>query len=123
MVDSPVKILSMVIFLVLVSQASSQCPLSSISVSQFKTGAKVEGQTQWSVTVTNKCRCVQAAVTLDCTGFENIERTDPELMRVSGNNCIVNMGRPISQVPLKFKYVWNQQLPLKPVSAKIYSCP
>jgi len=99
----------------------SQCFLSSISVSQFQTGVKVQGQTQWSVTITNKCACAQENVILNCTGFQFIERTDPELMRIYGNSCQVNMGRPISKVPLKFKYVWNQQLPLNPISSQI-SC-
>ncbi|KAG5002356.1 hypothetical protein JHK87_023428 [Glycine soja] len=119
--DSTVKILSVVLFSILISQGYSQCLLSDISVSQIQTGIKVQGKLEWSVTITNKCPCVQKNVILNCTGFQSIERINPSLLRVSHGHCLVNAGQSIYGDAIKFKYAWNKQFPLKPISSDI-SC-
>ncbi|TKY45425.1 hypothetical protein E2542_SST30612 [Spatholobus suberectus] len=79
MADSTIKILSVVLFFVLISQGYSQCSLSDLSISQFQSGVRVQGKPEWSVTITNKCPCVQKNVILNCAGFHSVERIDPSL--------------------------------------------
>ena len=47
---------------------AQQCKLSDISVSQQKTGASVQNKPEWSVTIENKCVCVQSNLKLKCDG-------------------------------------------------------
>ncbi|KAG4931376.1 hypothetical protein AAZX31_17G204500 [Glycine max] len=119
MVDSTIKILSIVLFLGFVSQGYSQCFLSDLSVSQIQTGVKMQGKPEWNVTITNNCSCVQKNVILSCNGFQSVEQIDPSLLKISPNGCLVNDGQPIYTDAIKFKYVWNQSFPLNPISSEI----
>ncbi|RZB52474.1 hypothetical protein D0Y65_048797 [Glycine soja] len=92
------NIFSIVLFLVLISQ----------------------GNPEWSVTITNKCPCIQKNVILNCTGFQSVERVNPSLLRVSRGGCLINAGQPIYGDAIKFKYAWNQQFPMKPISSDIF---
>ncbi|XP_020236430.1 uncharacterized protein LOC109815997 [Cajanus cajan] len=119
MADSSTQILSIVIFLALVSQGYSQCSLHDLSVEQSQTGAKVHGKTEWSVTITNKCPCVQTNVILNCIGFKSAERIDPSLLRVTPKGCLVNDGQSIYSDAIKFKYSWDNSFPLNPIYSEI----
>ncbi|KAK7359319.1 hypothetical protein VNO77_01274 [Canavalia gladiata] len=120
MADSATKILSLAVFLVLISQGyGAQCSLSDISVSQTKTGATVKGKPEWSVTVTNKCTCVQSNVVLNTAGFQTTEPIDPKILRISGNSGVLNDGLIIYTDPISFKYAWDNSFPLNPISSQI----
>lgn len=99
----------------------SQCLLSDISVSQIQTGIKVQGKLEWSVTITNKCPCVQKNVILNCKGFQSVESIKPSLLKVLHNICLVNSGQAIYGIPIKFRYASDQPFPLNPISSEI-SC-
>ncbi|TKY59944.1 TAPETUM DETERMINANT 1 [Spatholobus suberectus] len=99
----------------------SQCSLRDLSISQFRTGVRVQGKPEWSVTIANKCPCVQKNVILNCKGFQSVEHINPSLLRVSHNVCLVNGGQSIYGNVVKFTYVWDQAFPLNPISSEI-SC-
>ncbi|KAG4990934.1 hypothetical protein AAZX31_09G080900 [Glycine max] len=120
MADSTIKVFGIVFFLVLISQGYSQCFVSDISVRQSKTGVIVEGKQEWSVIITNKCPCPQKNVILNCKGFNSIERINPSLLTVSSDLCLLNAGQPIYKNVIKFKYVWDHQFPLNPISSVIF---
>ncbi|KAJ1407308.1 hypothetical protein SESBI_24411 [Sesbania bispinosa] len=119
MANSTSKILSIAFFLVLISQGYSQCSLKDLSIQQYKTGATVQQKTEWGVTITNNCPCVQKNVQLNCGGFQTMEHIDPSILSVSGNVCLVNDGQPIYGNPVTFKYAWDESFPLNPISSEI----
>ncbi|KAL2318027.1 hypothetical protein Fmac_031903 [Flemingia macrophylla] len=122
MANSSSKILSIVLFLTLISQGYSQCSLHDLSITQRQTGAKFEGKAEWSVTITNKCPCVQKNVILNCIGFQSAKTIDPSIFRrVSSRGCLVNAGQPVYADAIKFNYVWDHSFPLNPISSEI-SC-
>ncbi|KAK7247044.1 hypothetical protein RIF29_41920 [Crotalaria pallida] len=115
-----IKILSILLFLGLISQGYGQpCSLSDLSVDQSKTGAQVEGKPEWIVTITNKCVCSQNNAKLNCKGFQTIEPIDPSILRVSGNVCLVDNGNAIYRDSISFKYAWDNSFPLNPFSSEI----
>ncbi|KAK7318985.1 hypothetical protein RJT34_03694 [Clitoria ternatea] len=118
--DSTCKILCASIFLVLISQGYSQCSLKDLSVTQQRTGAKVEGKPEFSVTITNKCACVQTNVKLTCHDFKTVEAIDSsKFLAISEDSCLVNGGQPIYRDPISFKYAWDQPYQLNPISSQI----
>ncbi|KAK7318986.1 hypothetical protein RJT34_03696 [Clitoria ternatea] len=122
MADSiTIKILSIVLFSVLISQGYSQCSLKDISVSQQRTGVMVQGKPEWKVTVTNKCACGQKNVILNCDGFQTVEPLNPLILTVSnpGPYCLVTPGYPIYRDPVTFNYAWDVSFPLNPISSQI----
>ncbi|RDX62588.1 hypothetical protein CR513_59063, partial [Mucuna pruriens] len=100
---------------------SSKCFLSDLSVNQIQTGVKVQGKPEWNVTITNKCSCVQNNVILNCTGFQSTETIDPTILTVSLSSgfCLVTPGQSIYTEPVKFKYAWDHQFSLNPISSEI----
>lgn len=94
--------------------------MTDLSVSQFQTRVRVLGKPEWSVTITNKCPCIQKNVILNCTGFHSTERINPSLLKVSGDGCHVNADQPIYGDAIKFKYAWDIQFPLNPISSQIF---
>ncbi|KAE9601149.1 hypothetical protein Lal_00023808 [Lupinus albus] len=113
-------VVSTLLFLSLISQGYGQpCYLKDLSVQQSPTGAKINGKPEWVVTVTNKCVCVQANVMLNCKGFQTEEKIDPSILKVSGNECLLNFGNAITNNPVTFKYASNNRFPLNPVSSEI----
>ncbi|XP_057450752.1 uncharacterized protein LOC130742666 [Lotus japonicus] len=120
--DSTAKVLGIVFFLVLISQGYGQyCSLKDLSLSQSKTGAKVQGKPEYSVSITNKCACVQSDVKLNCRGFKTVEKIDPSLLQVLGDECLVNYGNSIYRDAVNFTYAWDRPFPLFPISSQI-SC-
>ncbi|WVZ21840.1 hypothetical protein V8G54_000384 [Vigna mungo] len=120
MAVSTVNILRIVFFFIFVSQGYSQCSLKDLSVSQSATGVKVQGKEEWSVTIINKCPCVQKNVLINCKGFQSVERINPSVFKVSKNGCIVNNGEAVYRDAVKFKYAWDHQFPLNPISSDIF---
>ncbi|WVZ16435.1 hypothetical protein V8G54_009607 [Vigna mungo] len=114
-----VKILIATILLALVSQGYSQCSLSDIHVDQKGTGRKVNGKPEWTVTITNRCACVQTNVQLNCKGFQTVEAVDPQFLKVSGDVCLVNSGKPLFNGAIVFGYASDTQFPLNPISSNI----
>ncbi|KAK7395342.1 hypothetical protein VNO78_15894 [Psophocarpus tetragonolobus] len=117
MSGSTIKIFSIIIFLVLISKSYSQCFVSDIVISQSPTGVKVQGKPEWSVSITNKCHCIQGDVILACKGFQSLEPVNPSILKVSPNGCLLNSGKPIQKNGVNFKYVSDQQYPFKPISS------
>ncbi|KAG0465513.1 hypothetical protein HPP92_019677 [Vanilla planifolia] len=106
----------------IVSQANgAACNLSSIVVSQERTGEVVEGQAEYEVTVSNECRCAQSQVLVRCFGLSSVELVDPNAIRpIDDENCLLkNGGSLVQRSPLHFRYAWKtpQSFPL--VSSKI----
>jgi len=99
----------------------SQCSLKDLTVNQFPTRNKVQGKQEWSVTINNKCPCVQKNVILNCKGFQSVESIKPSLLKVLHNICLVNSGQAIYGIPIKFRYASDQPFPLNPISSEI-SC-
>ncbi|KAK7383454.1 hypothetical protein VNO78_29133 [Psophocarpus tetragonolobus] len=97
----------------------SQCSLKDLSVSQTQTGAKVQGKSEWVVTIRNNCECVQKDVILNCDGFQTVEQIDPSIFSISRNGCLVNNGQPIYKDAVKFKYAWDESFALSPKSSEI----
>ena len=97
----------------------SQCSLKDISVTQYETGV-VENKPEWTVYISNKCHCAQKNVKLNCTGFQTSLGITPSVLRVSGNECILNDGEPIDKnLHIVFFYVWEKLFPLNPISSEI----
>nr|KYP51230.1 hypothetical protein KK1_026914 [Cajanus cajan] len=115
-----IKILSLILFLILISQGYSKCTPNDISVTQIRTGLMVQGKSEWSVAITNKCQCPQHNVNLNCSGFHSIEPIDPQILTVSLTDdfCIVTPAQPISKNVVSFKYAWDHQFPLNPISSQ-----
>ncbi|XP_020225540.1 uncharacterized protein LOC109807438 [Cajanus cajan] len=116
MAYSTTKLLSLVLFLALISQGYSDCSLKDIHVSQFLPGAKVEGKPEWQVNVSSMCSCAQS-LTLNCTGFQSVIPINPSVLKVSttSGTCLVNAGRRISATVVKFNYAWDQPFQLNPI--------
>ena len=99
----------------------SQCSLSDIHVTQSATGHKVNGKPEWTVSITNRCACVQTNVQLNCKGFQTVEAINSSLLKVSGDACLVSSGQPLFKGAILFNYAWDTQFPLNPISSNI-SC-
>ncbi|THU50493.1 hypothetical protein C4D60_Mb06t20800 [Musa balbisiana] len=97
------------------------CSTSDISVEQSKTGATVEGQAEYEVTVSNTCDCPQSKVMLLCYGLRSVVAVDPRAIKpVDATLCAVAEGRPLFKgTPIKFKYAWKTPQDFPVVSTKI----
>ncbi|KAG2380785.1 uncharacterized protein HKW66_Vig0201570 [Vigna angularis] len=113
------KIFVSFLLFVLVSQGYSQCSLSDIVINQSPTGRKVHGKTEWTVTITNRCACVQKNVKLNCNGFQTIEAVEASFLKVSGDVCLVSDGQPLFSGATMFNYAWDTQFSFKPISSTI----
>ncbi|CAJ1939837.1 unnamed protein product [Sphenostylis stenocarpa] len=121
MAASTIKLLTIVLFLALISEGYGKCLLSDISVSQSRTGVMVEGKPEWSVSITNKCSCAQTNVILNCTGFRSAEKIDHSILIVSllPRFCLVKPGQTINRDEVvSFKYAWDNQFSLNPISSE-----
>ncbi|XP_074563000.1 uncharacterized protein LOC141819654 [Curcuma longa] len=113
------SLLSLLVLVCFIHQGveAATCELSSIVVTQERTGASVEGQAEYEVTVSNTCSCPQSNVVVRCLGLSSIEPVDPSAITPIGNgdNCSVAGGQQLVQgTPVKFKYAWKtpQDFPL-----------
>ncbi|OIV89587.1 hypothetical protein TanjilG_18169 [Lupinus angustifolius] len=114
------EILTILLFLCLISQGYGFCSIKDLTVDVAKSGAEIKGKPEWVVTITNKCACVQKDVKLNCKGFNTVEQIDPSILSVSDNVClVVNNGNPIYRDPITFKYAWDTQFPLNPIESQI----
>jgi len=99
-----------------------RCDVSHIKVKTVRTGITVEGQPQYQVIVTNECPCAQSSVYLRCLGFSTVQPINPGVLKVKGDSCLINNGRPIVKgKPVSFKYSFLQPTDLIPQRSKI-SC-
>ncbi|KAL9442943.1 hypothetical protein AB3S75_016328 [Citrus x aurantiifolia] len=111
------NILYATLFLALISETMSQpeqgpCPPETLDISQKETGNIVQGKKEFAVEVFNWCKCAQRNVTLDCDGFQTVEKPDPVQMSISGFQCVLLQGRdiiPFSRV--HFKYAFDDEFP------------
>ncbi|KNA11977.1 hypothetical protein SOVF_130110 [Spinacia oleracea] len=118
------KIFSAVLFLFLICQKgnSYRCGVSNIKVTTRRTRNTVEGQPQYAVTISNNCPCAQSGVYLRCLGFSTVQPVNPRVMKVKGNSCLINNGRPIVKgKSLTFNYSFLQPTDLVPQRSLI-SC-
>ncbi|CAL0324920.1 unnamed protein product [Lupinus luteus] len=114
------EILSILLFLCLISQGYGFCSYKDLTVNVEKSGAQIKGKPEWVVTITNNCTCVQMDVQLNCKGFKTVEQIDPSILSVSGDVClVVNNGNPIYKDPIIFKYAWDKKFPLNPIQSQI----
>ncbi|RRT53764.1 hypothetical protein B296_00049628, partial [Ensete ventricosum] len=95
---------------------------SDIRVEQRTTGASVEGQPEYQVTVSNTCDCPQSKVMLLCYGLNSVTDVDPRAIKpVDAKLCAVAGGRPLSKgTPVKFKYAWKTPQDFPVVSSEIH---
>ncbi|CAL5187036.1 unnamed protein product [Lathyrus oleraceus] len=123
MVDSTIKILTLVSFLVLISQGYSQCSLSNLFIYQHPTGDQLKQFPEYHVDIINNCpNCVQKNVKINCPNFETVEYVDPSIFNVTDNVCLVNGGKPlVTNVNVTFNYAWSNSFRLTPNSSVI-SC-
>ncbi|TVU00262.1 hypothetical protein EJB05_54315 [Eragrostis curvula] len=103
---------------------AQHCRLSDLAVTQTALAGKVRGQTQYTVTVENRCICSQADIKVACPGFASSMGVDPAILRPDGDGklCTVNDGRPVGMGPnyaVKFHYASSSQIGFKPVSSTI----
>ncbi|CAM0913167.1 unnamed protein product [Alopecurus aequalis] len=96
------------------------CKLSDIHISLVRTGKLVEGQSEYKVTVHNRCSCPQAGVKVRCFGLPSVERVDKSKIRTVGSQlCLLANGRPITPgSPVTFTYAWKTPQDVTVVSAK-----
>ncbi|XP_022141896.1 uncharacterized protein At1g05835-like [Momordica charantia] len=115
-----IKLLCALFFFCLLSKGNCQCSLGDISIKQEATEKRVGGQQEWLVTVSNNCVCSQYNVKLDCTGFSSEEIVDSSKLTNTGNECLINGGRPIFKSdPISFTYAWDLIFPFKPLSSQV----
>nr|XP_012573732.1 TPD1 protein homolog 1-like [Cicer arietinum] len=119
MANSTTKILTIVSFLVLISQGYSQCSLQDITIVQRQSGV-VRNQPKWNVTISNRCICTQTDVKLNCTDFQTILPIPTSILKVEGNVCTLNDGNPVySNTDISFEYASSKSFPLNPISSQI----
>lgn len=99
----------------------SKCSLEDIHVTQTITGLTVKGKQELNVTIANECSCAQSNLKLDCRGFQSRKPVDPSILKVSGNVCLVNGGKPILEGAVEFSYAWDTPFSFDPISSLI-SC-
>ncbi|KAE9601146.1 hypothetical protein Lal_00023941 [Lupinus albus] len=118
---STINIVSTLLFLCFISQGYGLlCSFNDISIKQSQTGAKIKGKPEWFVSITNKCDCVQVNVKLNCQGFQTVQKIDPSILMVLGNDeCLLNFGNALYNDPITFKYAWDKPFPLNPVSSEL----
>ncbi|XP_038989892.1 protein TAPETUM DETERMINANT 1-like [Phoenix dactylifera] len=109
------------VFLCILKAGSAHCTLSDIAVSQSKTGANVQGKPEYQVVIANNCICSQSSLLLKCSGFNSAEPVDPYVFKpVGGGQCSVNNEQPVFKgSDITFKYSWDSQFDLSPVSSLI----
>ncbi|CAO2831252.1 unnamed protein product [Amaranthus hypochondriacus] len=111
-----------VFFLVCQQGYSYKCGVSNIKVTTKRTGTTIEGQPQYAVTISNNCPCKQSSVYLRCLGFSTVQPVHPSLLKIKGDSCLINNGRPIIKgKPFSFKYSFLQPTDLVPLRSQI-SC-
>ncbi|KAK7354482.1 hypothetical protein VNO80_19946 [Phaseolus coccineus] len=108
MANSIIKILSIIYVLSLISQGFGQCYPADIITSQKRTGVKVQGKTEWIVTITNKCSCPVKNLFLNCRKFQSIEPINPSILSIQSDLCLVNAGQPIYKDIIQFKYATDR---------------
>ncbi|XP_056691374.1 TPD1 protein homolog 1A-like [Spinacia oleracea] len=121
---SSLKIFSAVLFLFIICQQgkSYKCGVSDIKVTTERTRNIVEGQPEYAVTISNNCSCAQSGVYLRCLGFSTVLPVNPKVMKVKGDSCLINNGRPIVKgKPVSFKYSFLTPTDLAPQRSQI-SC-
>jgi hypothetical protein len=82
--------------------------LSSLQISQSKTGVLIQGKPQWRVTIVNHCNCVQSQITFSCGGFQTAESIDPLILKKQGNTCLLFNGHGLAYNNKDaFTYSWD----------------
>ncbi|XP_002527515.2 uncharacterized protein LOC8272276 [Ricinus communis] len=110
-----IPFISALFLLTLISQGHCQCDnVSNFIISQSQTGQKIANKTEWNVTIKNDCLCTRGEIKLDCTGFQNAENTDPSVLKVIGNECLINNGGVLHGFEsFSFTYAWDTQFQFK----------
>ncbi|KAE9590115.1 hypothetical protein Lal_00033708 [Lupinus albus] len=117
---STISNISILLFICFISQGYGQrCSFKDISITQSETGVKIMGKTEWIVYIYNKCTCDQVNVKLNCQGFQTVEKIDPKILNLLGDQCLLNFGKSIFENTVSFKYAWDKSFPFTPVSSNV----
>jgi hypothetical protein len=103
-----------------VSGDAKSCKLSDIHISLARTGKLVEGQSEYKVSIDNRCSCPQAGVKVRCFGLPSVAPVDEsKIRRVGSQLCLVANGGAIAPgSPVTFTYAWKTPQDFTVVSAK-----
>ncbi|CAH2046272.1 unnamed protein product [Thlaspi arvense] len=112
------KLICLLIFFAFVAQGYG-CDVHRLTLTQSKTGKMVKNKPEWEVRVTDPCTCSFLDVKLSCTGFESAIIINKSVLLKTGDECILNDGRPIHYGDYVFKYVWDTSFDFKITDATI----
>ncbi|GAB4832627.1 hypothetical protein Ancab_006645 [Ancistrocladus abbreviatus] len=98
------------------------CSISDIKVRTARSGRVVEGVPEYRVIISNQCSCSQSNLIVKCFDLPTVEPVNPAILKVMGQTCLVNSGKPIVRgKPVVFEYAFLQPTDLIPLSSKL-SC-
>lgn len=94
--------------------------MSNLVIGTIRSGREIQGKAEWNVIVENHCNCAQSNITLNCRGFQSVERVEPSIFSVSGDRCLVNNGNSLVGFgSVKFSYAWDPPFILMPNSSVV----
>ncbi|GMH29991.1 hypothetical protein Nepgr_031834 [Nepenthes gracilis] len=108
--------MAVVLTLSLFAEGMCQCSKDDLTITQSETGTVINGKPEFRVDVFNACPCTQSSVTLDCRGFQTVEKIDHAVLAKNGDDCLVGNGSLIPPFQATFfYYAWDSQFPFKPI--------
>ncbi|CAO2821606.1 unnamed protein product [Amaranthus hypochondriacus] len=87
------------------------CVEPDLQIEELETGSEVGGKPQYYFNAKNTCdkTCNFTNVILGCPGFQTTEPVDPSILKIDGDNCVLNNGGPIvGGGQVEFKYAWDK---------------
>ncbi|KAL6557252.1 hypothetical protein OROMI_017602 [Orobanche minor] len=76
--------------------SSSQCPPSTLNITEVPTERQIESKTEWNVSISITCPCTILQLKLSCPEFKSVTKIDPSVIsQYDGSHCLVNNGQPL----------------------------
>ncbi|XP_021843065.1 uncharacterized protein [Spinacia oleracea] len=99
------SLVALFFFICVVHGGSSICTNANLKINQVWTGTRIEGKSNFEVSIENTCSCVFVDVVLSCDGFQPQEPIDNSILKKDGSDCTINNGNAIApSSTFKFKY-------------------
>ncbi|XP_050212023.1 uncharacterized protein LOC126662172 [Mercurialis annua] len=122
--STSMRFICALLLLSLVTQGNCICStVSDFLFSQTTTGKKIGNNVQYKMIIKNDCSCARSDIKLDCHGFSSIEKIDPAILKINGDECLlINGGILHAFESVSFTYTSDKLLQTRAIESTL-ACP